>query len=340
MVKMLLTHSRQGLETATDRFFTPCIESSRDQGQTLSTESAARSTKAFLGTNPARPLPGSKLIMLADLFDCCKLDICWYSRQYRLQLTLNNPDSILFKVFEEVATKNQFFITAIELRVFSEEITREVVEKEADAMAEGGVMMRQLYLTYETQIENHTPNRTYMNQFVNNMIASVLLFPATGGVDAITGIEGMQGVYGNPYQYTHAESGAYTGGVSAFQHIWKNIQVPQTSMMVSSEYAENSDLFLLYRILANCFHDTQLGCALDQGVNQGQGHLLAGPETNNYVMFPAAFNNLTGNLYVDSQMALHRITTSGGAAGATAVIVRIRVNAVEVLANQVVNRMT
>ena len=333
MIKLLTQYDRSALESAHDRFFTPCIEERRDHAATISLVSQERAIRAFTWGGGANINYGSKNLMLGDIFDSLRADFAWYVKRSRITVQMKDPSRILFHTSANVA-KNRFFITKLELHIFYDMLTPPVIKSEMDRQMQDLSMLKEMYLTYDTEKDVHGADKTYRVNGVTNMVAAVLLFPSNTCTDIAVG-----GVYyGNPYQYTYGMSATLGDPITSYQHQYNGIYSPRNNLPVAANYnSRNTDLYQQYRLIARMENDTQSTPAVP--FHTGMGLFSPTYDLNPYVMFAAPFFDLQTNPVLTPQVADHIIKTTGGGAGNGVVLVRMRVNAVEILSNNAINRL-
>lgn len=334
MIKLLTQYSREAIESSHDRFFTPCMESTRDLSTALSAESSARSLRWFsYPTVPATVNRGAKNIMLGDMFDSLRVDAAWYVKRARITVQFKDASKILFRSYQSTAAE-RFYIVGLELHIIYDLLTSSMIKEEMGRLERNEVMMRQLYLSYETDSDTHSSDKTYRTNGITNMIAGVLLFPAGRSLDNL--YEGV--CYANPYQYTYGLSAAHGDGVSSYQHQYNGIYSPRNSLAISAPYRmRNTALYEQYRLLAQMVDEPQVAPCVSFLEHMAQYSPTY--DRNCYVMFASPFFDLTTNPTLTPRVSDHIIKTSGGGSGNGVVIVRLRVMGVEVLANNSVNRL-
>jgi hypothetical protein len=335
MIKILSQYSAPALEAASDRFFTPCIEETRDANGVMSTASSDRATAHLItpGIPAATPAYGTKIIMLADIFDSLRATTAWHIKKFRMQLGVKPAADILFQVTAPAPGYiPRFYVTTMELRLSLAQLSKEALEREVAFLEKSDTMTNQFFSRYEALNLQYTPSMTYQEPSIRNMVATALLFPSDRQHDQLDPL-----ATGNYLQFTYGENTVGTG-ITSYQHIYKSILSPEQPVSIFTvNKSANSDLFQMWRLLTNTQRETITAPTLD--FLKAMGHPDAGgADKNPYVMFPGVFFNLEGYPTTTNSGSTHRITTTGGNA-TSVVLVRVRLQGVQVVASNEVNIM-
>lgn len=338
MVKALSQYSAPALEAASDRFFTPCVESVRDATAVMSPESELRAYRNLMTPNvPGHlglytPQYGTKIVMLSDIFDSLRATTAWHIKKFRMQLGVKPASDILFNVADPgVGSIPKFFVTTMELRLSLEQLSKEAIEREVKFLEQSETMTNMFFNRYEALNLQYTPSMTYQEPSIRNMTAAALLFPSDRQADQTTAY------LGNYLQFTYGEATVGTG-ITSYQHIYKSILSPEQPVSIfTTNKGANADLFQMWRLLTNNQRETITAPTLE--FFKAMGHAdIGGIDKNPYVMFPGVFFNLEGYPTTTNSGSTHRITTTGGNA-TSVVLVRVRLQGVQVVASNEVNIM-
>lgn len=302
MVKILTTYSRDALEEASDRFFTPCLESTRDIIKTdfaATDESYIRSHK-WLSTAVAddqsltdNVIKGSKIMMLSDIFDSMRPECVWFIQRLDLNITFKDAAAILFRI-DPAATAyiNKFFITRVVLRLCVNTLSSEQVDLETERLniSPPEPVLRISYRSYDTITESMQGSVNRQYQGIKNLQAAVVVIPSDTASDRFGATSG--GV--NPYQYCYGCSivSPITGVTSYYQR-YDNFWSPATPILIDTQSRNNNtDLYEMWRYLCRVIQDRRTRPNLEFGKHIGQA-LLTGAtlELNPYVMFTSVFCN-------------------------------------------------
>jgi hypothetical protein len=335
MIKVLTQYSAPALEAASDRFFTPCIEEKRDANTVMSVASFDRSTLHLQtpGNPVATPAYGSKIIMLSDIFDSLRATTAWHIKKFRMQIGVKPAADILFNVTVPAPGYiPRFYVQTMELRLSLEQLSKEAVEREVEFLAKSETMTNMFFNRYEALNLQYTPSMTYQEPSIRNMTSAALLFPSDRQGDQLDPL-----ATGNYLQFTYGER-TVGSGITSYQHIYKSILSPEQPVTIfTTNKAANNDLFQQWRLLTNAQRETITAPTLDFMKAMGQAD-ASGADKNPYVMFPGVFFNLEGYPTTTNSGSTHRIVTTGGNA-TSVILVRVRLQGVQVVASNEVNIM-
>lgn len=277
MIKILHSYTSQSLEAAHDRFFTPCIESTRDLTTGLSTESAARSAR-WLTTAAGNILYGSKMVMLNDIFDCMRVPAAWLINKLQLIFNVNASNSILIASAAAIGI-NKFFVTGVTLYLCQNKLTKEQIDLDTKCITEGEDLMKNAYRRFEATTTPITQSVVYDLPGVKNLQAAIAMISSTQASDAI-------GV--NPYQYCYGSGIVANTGVTGFQMRYGSYYSPLVMINVSrTEKSQNIDLFAMWRLVSRTINDK----TFTSSISYNSMALQAALDTNPYVFFSSVFAN-------------------------------------------------
>lgn len=328
MIKILTSYTRQALEEATDRFFTPCIESTRDTITGLSMESADRAKAAFQRDVSGTINLGSKIIMLSDIFDSLKVETACFAQLFQLYMTLKAPDQILFAM-PAVTGINRFYITGLRLYIAQDKLSSRQLDIETKKTMDNVPMVRNGYRRFDVFTDSHVSSKSYITTGIKNLQASVLMFSSVTAGDGV-GI--------NPYQYCYCSSITPNTGITHYRHRYGSIVYPLSGQNVDPiNKARNTDVYTIWRALCRLINDKTFSSAIPftpcMGVN---GPLY---DISTYAFFPAIFCNQDTAPMKLASGGDHEIIVNGGHTGATGIIVRIRLNSYAIYGDSTVTIM-
>lgn len=321
MIKMLTSYSRAALEDAHDRFFTPCIESTRDTSTALSAESAARSLRNFIRDAPGTIQNGSKIIMLSDIFDSFTPECAWFVQVFQFYLVLKSPNEILFHT-TTAAGIPYFFVTNLRLFIVQDKLSDYQLGQEVKKVKERANMMRLGYRRFDVYTDNHSSTKSYVTTGIKNLQAAVLMFSS---------VQCGDGVGINPYQYCYNSGPSVDTGISYYRHRYGMTYYPMSGQPVELvDKSRNTEMYSLWRVLCRLINDKTFAPAVPFQPCMGLHGATYDP--NNYVFFPAVFGNQDAAPQSMPNGAEHEVVTIGGssAPGVSGVIVRIRLNAIAI----------
>lgn len=317
MIKILTTYTRNALEDAHDRFFTPCIEDSRDLNVALSTIATARATNAFRQENSTDPKYGSKIVMLSDIFDSLTTETACYSQVFQLYLRFKAPNNILYHTIAATGTNN-CYIVGLQLYMVQDVLSEVQIDQMAALVKENLPVVRNSYRRFDTFIDTHNTSKSYITTGIKNLQAAILMFPSPTCGDTL-------GV--NPYQYTYASTSTHNTGLTMYQHRYGPHTFPMSSQLVEQlNKSKNSDIYEHWRTLCRTINDKIYPPVIPFMPCMGISN-PAGPDPNTYVFFSGVFCNQDAAPMKLAAGADHEVMTSGGASGAVGIVVRVRVNA-------------
>lgn len=316
MIKILTQYSRDALETASDRFFTPCIETARDIAAAMSPESQLRTTNHLL--NGASINYGSKIMMLSDIFDSMRVETGWFCQTFQLFMTLKAPENILFMTTAATGV-NRFYITALKLFICQDKLSEPQQTLQTQRLAENKAPMRNAFWRYDVFTDLHSTTKTYITSSIKNMQCSILMFPSITAGDAI-GI--------NPYQYSYCSGLVPNTGISFYRHRYGLIAYPLSGQAVDlANKGRNTEMYEIWRNLIRKINEKEIAPTI---TFDAMSNANAAADLNPYVFFPAIFCNQDTFPMKTVSGYDHEVYTNGGTAGAIGVIIRMRVNAVMV----------
>lgn len=316
MIKLLTSYTRQGLEDNSDRFFTPCIESTRDVTTGLSVESTNRSRYQFRLDSGGGINYGSKAIMLSDIFDSMVPETSNYINMMQLLITIKAPDQILFHTTATTGINN-FYVTGIKLFIVQDKLSTLQLEEESKKVAGNLPITRVAYRRFDTFNDIHSSTKAYLTTGIKNLQAAILMFPSTTSGDTV-GI--------NPYQYTYGSSPTPDTGITYYRQRYGAIVYPISGQMVDPiNKNKNTELYenwkTLTRMINNKIYSPTIPFLPCVGLHG------ATYDVSNYVFFSSVFCNQDAAFMKNASGSDHEIVTNGGTSGAIGVIVRIRMNA-------------
>lgn len=329
MVKMFTTYTSQALEAAHDRFFTPCIEETRDLLAGLSTTSAIRAGRwlANLGAGNA-PQYGSKTIMLSDIFDSMKVETACFAQLFQLYMTIKNPDAILFASTGVVGIP-RFYITGLKLFLVQDKLSESQLGVEAERITGREPMVRNSFRRFDVFTDGHASTKSYITTGIKNLQASILMFSSTTCGDLLGA---------NPYQYTYASGPVANSGISFYRHRYGTITYPISGQTVDPiNKTKNTEMYEHWRTLCRLVNDKTFSSPIPFYPSMSQ---IAATDTNSYVMFPAIFCNQDTAPMKTMLGAEHEIIVNGGVSTNTiGIVVRIRVCAYAIAGDTTVSIM-
>jgi hypothetical protein len=326
MVKLLTNYTKDALDRASDQFFTPTIETTRDLTSGFSTETMEREdalTQVTPGTANYVAAPHCKNIMLSDLFDSVRIPAAFYLQNLQIKIRPKATDNILIQTIGDgiPGCIPRYFVTNIRLYLTMAKLTEKQLVLETNRIKDSTTpaVLRESFKAHDAIQKTYSVGASFRDSNIKNMQAAVFLFPSTLADDDGAGHSSGS----NPYQYVY-------NYVTGYQQRYENIYSPATNMPVSSTlttYALNSNLFSQYRLLCNKMSDREQPTALSFNDSMG---VLAGSlvDRNPYVLFCSQFYPLTTASHKVMAGADHEIMTAGGRTG-TVVIVRIRTSFLE-----------
>jgi hypothetical protein len=316
MIKALTTYTREALEAASDRFFTPCMEDTRDLKSTLSTTSKARAAQNLVDAEDL-PVSGSKIIMLSDIFDSFKPPYACFSQLLYFMITFKSTENILFQTSANTGV-NRFYITNLRLFVVQDKLSDPQLTIETARIDSQDTLLRVGYNRYDVQVDTHTSAKTYIMTGIKNMQAAILMFSSTQCGDNI-------GV--NPYQYCYASGSGGTTGLTFYRHRYGTTMYPMSGQVVeTTNKMRNTEPYTIWRTLTRMISQNSRFFASPIDFYDHIGKTDSTKDISSYVFFGAVFSNPeTAPMRVASGYD-HEIVTSGGTA-TNGIIVRIRVNA-------------
>ena len=330
MIKLLMTYTRPALEDAHDRFFTPCIEETRDLVSQLSTTSLDRAKRAFQLDVSHTVQYGSKIIMLSDIFDSMRVEAAWYTQLFQLYMTFKSPDDILIHD-TAVTGLPKFYVVGLKLYIVQDKLSTKQLEEETARIQtdEQIPIMRNGYRRYDVFTDVHGSTKSYFTTGIKNLQASVLMFSSTNCGD---------GFGANPYQYTYASSPTPDTGISFYRNRYGAITYPISGQPVDPvNKSKNTEIYSHWRTLTRLINDKMYSPTIP--FYPCMAVHAAAKDVCNYVFFSAIFCNQDTAPMKTVSGYDHEIMTNGGTNGAIGIIVRIRLNALEILGDTSVHVM-
>lgn len=217
MVKMLTRYSKQALESKSDRFFTPCIESRRDismpyvapvaaaytvltnpatvapapgtgsllttapvdEVNGLSPESAARSANWLnAGAGAAGTVSVSKNLYFSDMFDSCNVPSAFFLQFVRLRVTPKQVNEIIFDS-NIPATPCGFWITSMTVFLSMTQLTEGSIAEQIKLIQENQTVFQQSFAAYDAKQTGHESGGSQQYTAVKNLQAFVTLIKST-----------------------------------------------------------------------------------------------------------------------------------------------------------------
>lgn len=315
MIKILHSYTADALKDSSDKFFTPCIESTRDTTTALSTESAARAAQWLALGGAIRYT--SKVIALSDIFDCMKAQSAWLANKFRLIFTLKGAAEILFQTSTATGT-NKFFVTNLTLFLAMNKLSANQVDSDGKLVTSGGDIMINAYRRFEAVTATTSTSMTYDLPGVKNMQAAIAMFSSSSCSDNI-GI--------NPYQYCYGSGIVANTGVTSYQHRYGGIYSPLMMTSVSRvDKSQNTDMFQMWRLFTRLANDK----SFMSPVNYGHMSLQGATDLNPYVFFTATFVNQDCAAHKQVAAMNHVVMVNGASTTGPMLVVRIRLAAVQI----------
>jgi hypothetical protein len=317
MIQVLTSYTVDALETGHDKFFTPCMEATRDTTIALSAVTQARATR-WLSTAGAI-VYGSKSIMLSDIFDSMKVQAGWLINRLNILLTFNSATSILIHDAAAVGT-NKFFIIGLTLYMAVNKLSAEQVSNDAALIQSQTPLMINAFHRFEATTTPCYATITYEMPSVKNLQA---------GIAMISSLQCADGVGANPYQYCYGSGIVANTGVTDYVQRYGIYYAPLNIVDISRiDKAYNVNLMTNWRVLNRSINDKEYGSPIAFWPDMAQS--AAGTDPNPYVFFTSVFCNQDTAPKKQAAGLTHTVTMHGAATGQQMHVVRVRMSALKI----------